>query len=255
MILGKIDQVVAVRSRNRPAPDRQSTVILPDQLLYVRGWAVGSTHSSFEVALDDGVRSPCATGFPRPDVAQSLRIPDAAGAGLDAFIEVPALDDGSHRLALLAIEGQRIETLDVVSVQVLDPRPRTPLRPLAGGQFEVDRIRAGIRDLGREARALVVEPDEIITIEGWAINGLEVREGVALYAVIDEREAVRAVYGRERADVAEALGAPRARFSGFRITIDPGPYATGMHVVRIVVLMEDGSAYGCADTFALCLKS
>jgi hypothetical protein len=253
--IANIDQISTVRTRRRPDPRVSSAAVTPKRVVYVRGWVAGDISAALYCALDDGERFLCTLREHRPDVAAALGLPGDGASEFEAFVEVPDLPDGMYRLTVLNESVETAAVLTSSDLRVCDWRPRTTLSPLPGGLLNVDSIRVGSRLLGREERLLMPSRDDLITIQGWVIDAIGARAGAALYAVIDDRDALPASYGRERDDVVTAYQSLNVLASGFRLIVDPTPYALGTRILRFVLVMDDGRAYACADSFAICVET
>ncbi len=82
-----------------------------------------------------------------------------------------------------------------------------------------------------------------IILRGWAVDVRANGPASGVIVSVDEKTNVRATYGAERPDVAEALGNPADQPSGFSATLPASSFTPGKHTISIKILTSDGMSY------------
>jgi len=123
--------------------------------LRVRGWAYARGNlDAVLVSLDDGPRQPVRRGAPRPDVADQIG-PDAADAGWELVLDVRELDEGEHRLTVVAVGGDgRTVGVEGTIRSRRDPRPEQDDGKGVGipERFVPEELRGHLIDAEHQAR-------------------------------------------------------------------------------------------------------
>jgi hypothetical protein len=98
----------------------------------------------------------------------------------------------------------------------------------------------------RDRSIVVAEEGSFIKLTGWAVDDENESTAGGVYVDIDGR-LFPAFYGMERQDVADALGAPSYRYSGFERALPISEIGAGTHELSVVVLTADREGYYRTD--------
>ncbi len=87
-----------------------------------------------------------------------------------------------------------------------------------------------------------VEATDRLVVNGWATNDDQSAPAKGVCAVLDDRVVTNAdvVYGRNRPDVAAALGRPKLRATGFEVGLLASSLPKGKHVLGMATVSADG---------------
>jgi hypothetical protein len=211
----------------------QGLAVVPnDRRIVVRGWALDAGARAFAAVEFDvgGARTSGPSALARPDVAAVYGSPDTVGFRLEL-----ALDDaapGRHAVALHGrrADGSRVRIPVAASLDVVAPLGRLPAGVRAGTVVgAVDEV--GLEGMDAGGGPLVVAPDGVVVVRGWAATPDGVPATLA-YAELDGQLLVRGMSGYPRPDVAAHLGTQRAGY-GFRIRVAASELARGEHTLRV----------------------
>jgi hypothetical protein len=214
--------------------------------IYIAGWIyAGSDGAGLpEVAITiDGEFAAFATcGLPRPDVA-ALHGRDAIRCGFEAVLPSSTLEPGIRQFAA-------VQLLDAMTYRVGPERPVTISRSVlsfdiatparAGIHVQVDAFIDGPLPADTSRGLPSYGPESTVSVVGWAADLNANQPSAAVYAVVDNVHYFRGRYGIERRDVAERLGSPQLRCSGYEIRIDGALLGPGDHLIAVLALSADG---------------
>jgi hypothetical protein len=96
----------------------------------------------------------------------------------------------------------------------------------------------------RNKQDLLVAPEEAsyVKVSGWAVDTGNKSTAGGVYIDVDGKP-FPAFYGTERQDVADSLGVPSYRYSGFERDIPVAEIGAGTHELSIFVLSADQKGY------------
>jgi hypothetical protein len=98
----------------------------------------------------------------------------------------------------------------------------------------------------RGGAILVPEGGSSVKLTGWAVDGDNETTAGGVYVDIDGR-LFPAFYGMEKQDVADSLGTPSYRYSGFERALPVSEIGAGVHELSVIVLTSDKQGYYRSD--------
>lgn len=213
--------------------------------LYVRGWAIDSSEHSLagavEMIIDSEYVCESVYGLDRPDIAAFFENAELVPSGFKSLCLLGGLSLGQHLL----------------QVRVFDRKLR--MSQELGDSLHFEIVESGLQLPSRErlpdgSILIAVDPlqtqgQNMLIVGGWAFDCNSGACCEAVYAVVDDTQFVRAVYGFPRADVAQHLGTPTAFLAGFRVHLSTRHLAPGAHHVRVLAAGSTGFCEGPAQVF------
>ncbi|MDQ2783983.1 MAG: hypothetical protein M3Y58_03150 [Chloroflexota bacterium] len=213
----------------------------------VRGWAVDVPNSAAAggVILSVDTTNYVATyGVDRPDVATALGNAAYTKSGFTMIFPANTLASGRHTIAI------KILTKDHTSYYQPDQKVEIEIgQPLEPLQQLNETTKYSIDSLNDTSFAqpppapIRVPANGTITLRGWAVDTRANRVAGGVIVSVDDTMDFQATYGVERQDVADVLGDPAYRLSGFNTTFSAAALAPGMHTIRIKILTNDRTSY------------
>jgi hypothetical protein len=97
---------------------------------------------------------------------------------------------------------------------------------------------------------VVVEEESFIQLAGWAVDANNESTAGGVYLDVDG-ELFPAFYGSDRQDIADSLGIPSYRHSGFERALPVSEIGAGTHELSIIVLTSDMKGYYQSDRKAV----
>ncbi len=129
--------------------------------------------------------------------------------------------------------------------QAQGPPPLSDLSPV-GSTISFGMVVTGDGVSQRDRAIVVPEEGSFIKLTGWAVDDENESTAGGVYVDIDGR-LFPAFYGMERQDVADSLGVPSYRYSGFERTLPVSEIGAGSHELSVVVLTADKEGYHRTD--------
>jgi len=150
-----------------------------------------------------------------------------------------------------ALVRKRAPVLQRLGYNVFSEPPAQGLPPLSDLSAVASPASFGMVVTGdgvsqRDRTILVPEEGSSIKLTGWAVDEDSESPAGGVYADIDGR-LFPAFYGMERQDVADDLGAPSYRYSGFERALPISEIGAGTHELSVVVLTADREGYYRTD--------
>ena len=118
--------------------------------------------------------------------------------------------------------------------------PTASLAPMVKVEDQVDQIGLSRAPIG--ATPVSIRSAEDSKVSGWAVDAPSRAPASGVDIVID-RMVFPAVYGAHRNDVAQYLGRPNYRDTGFNATIPANALSRGEHWLSLRVVTADGRCY------------
>jgi hypothetical protein len=128
------------------------------------------------------------------------------------------------------------------------------LTPGSGGKGSVDIVVLTPANGGSydgTAKTIDAKAGTAVRLQGWAVDAGAAQAGSGAVAYVDGRPVSSGPYGADRADVAQYLGVPAFRFSGYQVEIPTAKISPGSHVLRVALVSPAGKQY---ETFGPALK-
>jgi hypothetical protein len=195
------------------------------------------TSRQSDVLADTGVGeySPVAQYFHNPAYVKSGFKAVAPTDKLPVGVYTMTVEFVTHDKTAYYQMPQKI-TIDIRPFSTFARRPETP-------PYSVDGIIGLERPVVDMTKTVSLSLYSSITIYGWAVDAPAGLPARAVYLSIDDTLDLAADYGMDRPDVAQSLGSPAFRKSGFAAQILIGQVPLGKHDVRLKILAADGVSY------------
>jgi hypothetical protein len=126
------------------------------------------------------------------------------------------------------------------------PPPLSDLSPVGSSTSSgIDRLstdaKSGVK-IGQDRSIAIPKEASFVKVTGWAVDADNGSTAGGVYIDLDG-ELFPAFYGSERQDVADSLGVPSYRYSGFERYIPIPEIGVGSHELSIVVVSSDREGY------------
>jgi hypothetical protein len=145
-----------------------------------------------------------------------------------------------------AIVRERARFLEENGLSVFS-KPRVNLSALSpigpDALFWIDTINGKAIAQQPSPIAINASREETITICGWAVDKGANDSALAVFATIDGKLDIPALYGLDRPDVAKAFDNPKFRHSGFMATFSSRILGRGEHALGLKIVARDGRGY------------
>jgi hypothetical protein len=225
----------------------ESIVLAPGSRATLRGWAVDvmARKPAAEIFVKDetGMRR-AAIGFDRPDVGDNLGMPDVRACGFNVPLLAPiAAEDAVHIVTLSADRRSYYEAgvfrigRGVAESTASRARLETPANAVIDDIWRND-VLCDMSD-----GELAFAREDLLSIRGWAIDGVHAALPAGVTIVVDDHYEVVAQARLERPDVAAELGNSNVRACGFVAQVPLGDLPTGEHRLAARVIAADGSGF------------
>jgi len=221
------------------------------ELVEIRGWAFiegqDSGGNEIYLALRSGDKAYVFDTMlvERPDVTAAF-----AGSGLDldrsgfiARIPKGAVERGAYELGIYIRRGE-VEALRYTNIKIANMMDLSELADLGpDALFWIDTINGKAIAQQPSPIAINASREETITICGWAVDKGANDSALAVFATIDGKLDIPALYGLDRPDVAKAFDNPKFRHSGFMATFSSRILGRGEHALGLKIVARDGRGY------------
>jgi hypothetical protein len=225
-----------VKCRNLPISNRR---VLSGLVVYAPG--VSSRAASVSVESGAGISVVGhLIGFGSKSIALLAGIDgqgwiaSVLGSNFTVRIPTAGLGLGVHTLNFCAVDpGSGAVALGRSSIKLI-------VQP-AGEQLSIDTVNGSVVVQEVKAGAAFSIPyDKPVTITGWVVDPVTRQPASTVQIAIDGKIVGRAVYGKQRSDVAAAFHEPDYTSSGFEAVVPAGSVDRGDHILRLAITSSGG---------------
>lgn len=250
----------ALNDTSLAGPPPMPIAIASGVAVTLRGWAVDAPNGAAAggvIVSVDATNYRATYGMERQDVATLLGKPAYRLSGFTITFPANMLAPGGHTITIKILTNdqtsyyqpdQKVDIAIGQSATVVQPAasssiPLDTLTRLSGTTtFSIDSLN-GTSFAQPPTAPIPIPRNGSITLRGWAIDAPARMAAGGVIVSVDGAMNFPAVYGAVRQDVADTLGNPAYRQSGFNVTFPASNLSPGGHTITIKILTNDRKAY------------